>query len=222
MRKLEKITVKNFKSIREQELALGTLNVFIGGNGAGKSNLIEVFRFLREIVNQNLAGYTALKGGSNTLLYFGRKRSPEMEVFLEFAEGNTSNAYRVKLCGTDDDSLIVLQEIAYYHERNRYKKPYDKPVSSNSKESKLKQVDHICTRQVARDLDNYRVYHFHDNSDTAAVKGTSDIEDNRFLRPQADNLPAFLYWLQQKSPDHFSNIEDILSVKLHRSLMSFV
>ena len=52
MRTLEKLTIKNFKSIREQTLALGRLNVFIGGNGAGKSNLIEVFSFLREIVNQ--------------------------------------------------------------------------------------------------------------------------------------------------------------------------
>jgi hypothetical protein len=37
MRTLEKLTIKNFKSIREQTLALGKLNVFIGGNGAGKS-----------------------------------------------------------------------------------------------------------------------------------------------------------------------------------------
>ena len=73
MRVLEQITIKNFKSIREQKLALGPLNVFIGGNGAGKSNLIEVFRFLREIVNQNLAGYVALKGGADALLYFGRR-----------------------------------------------------------------------------------------------------------------------------------------------------
>ena len=73
MRTLEKLTIKSFKSIREQTLALGRLNVFIGGNGAGKSNLIEVFRFLREIVNQNLADYTGIKGGANTLLYFGRK-----------------------------------------------------------------------------------------------------------------------------------------------------
>jgi hypothetical protein len=63
MRSLEKLTIKNFKSIREQTLELGRLNVFIGGNGAGKSNLIEAFRFLREIVNQNLAAYTGTKGG---------------------------------------------------------------------------------------------------------------------------------------------------------------
>jgi predicted ATPase len=54
------------------------------------------------------------------------------------------------------------------------------------------------------------VYHFHDTSDTAAVKGVADVEDNRVLRPQADNLSAFLYWMQQKQPDHFQNIQDTL------------
>jgi len=43
MRTLEKLTIKNFKSIREQIIEPGLLNIFIGGNGAGKSNLIEVF-----------------------------------------------------------------------------------------------------------------------------------------------------------------------------------
>jgi predicted ATPase len=208
MRTLEKLTIKNFKSIREQTLALGRLNVFIGGNGCGKSNLIEVFRFLREIVNQNLAGYTGTKGGADTLLHFGRKRSPEMAFLLEFGEGDTSNAYEVKLRGTDEDSLIILQEMAYYHERKKYPQPYHRGVSSVSKESKLKEVNHICARQVMGDLDSYRVYHFHDTSDSAAVKGTGDLEDNRVLRPQADNLAAFLYWMQQKQPDHFANIRD--------------
>jgi len=71
-------------------------------------------------------------------------------------------------------------------------------------------VNHICARQVVNDLESYRVYHFHDTSDTAAVKGTADVEDNRVLRPQAENLAAFLYWMQQKQPDHFRNIRDTL------------
>jgi predicted ATPase len=209
MRTLEKLTVKNFKSIREQTLALGALNVFIGGNGSGKSNLIQVFKFLREILNQNLAGYTATKGGADTLLHFGRKRSPEMEFFLEFTERQTSNAYRIKLQGADDDSLMVWSETAYYHDKIAYpNKAYDHPISGYSKESRLKNDNHISSRQVIRDLDSYRVYHFHDTSDTAAVKGTSEVEDNRVLRPQAENLAAFLYWMQKRKPDHYANVED--------------
>lgn len=208
MRRLEKLTIKNFKSIRNQTLNLNALNVFIGGNGAGKSNLIEAFRFLREIVNQNLGSYTAFKGGADKLLYFGRKRSAEMEFNLEFGEGDISNAYDVRVAGTTEDSLFILRETAYYHERARYQAPYDRTVSSGAKESRLKQANHICAQQVARDLDSYRVYHFHDTSDTAAVKRSCDVADNRFLKPQAENLAAFLYWMQEKKADYLNNIED--------------
>jgi len=171
MRTLERLTLQGFKSIRDQKLALGPLNVFIGGNGSGKSNLIESFRFLHEIVNQRLASYTARKGGADNLLYFGRKKTPGMELLLEFGEGNVSG---VRLAGTVADELLVIQT-AY-----------------------------------SSDLDSFRVYHFHDTSDTAAVKGTCEVEDNRFLRPQAENLAAFLYWLQEKQPDHLALIEGTL------------
>ncbi len=179
MRTLEKLTIRNFKSIREQTLALGRLNVFIGGNGSGKSNLIEVFRFLREVVNENLESYTARKGGADSLLHFGRKRSPELSFRLEFSEGATSNAYQAELQCTDQDGLLIT-DTAYYHDKKRYpKKPYDLPISYSSRESKLKQKDHICAKQILEDLQGYRVYHFHDTSESAGVKGTCDVEDNR-------------------------------------------
>jgi len=208
MRTLQKLKVTNFKSIREQELLLRPLNLFIGGNGSGKSNLIGVFRFLKEIVGQNLQTYTQMKGGADALLYYGRKSSPVMEIDVEFGEGNTSNCYRVRLGGTDDDALFIVKEQAYYHDKAKHSKPYDWPVASGSKESLLKTQTHMCPRQILSDLESYRVYHFHDTSDTAAAKGFSDIDDNGFFRPQAENLPAYLYWLQQQRPDHFRLIQD--------------
>jgi predicted ATPase len=210
MHTLEKLTIKNFKSIREQTLALGRLNVFIGANGSGKSNLIEAFRFLREIVNQNLAGYTGMKGGADTLLYFGRKKSPEMSFQLEFGEGDSGEGYWVKLQGTEEDSFLIKEERAYYDVRKNDPTPVDIVFSTFSRESKLKTSDHLIAREAKTALESYQVYHFHDTSDTAAVKGSGDVEDNRVLRPQADNLAAFLYWMQQKQPDHFANIQDTL------------
>ena len=210
MRTLEKLTIKGFKSIRDQTLELRKLNVFIGGNGVGKSNLIGAFRFLREILNQSLGDYTLVKGGADSLLHFGRKHTREMSFRLEFGEGDTSNAYLLRLQGTDDNSLIVRNETAFYHEKKKYPTPYEHTVGGPAKESQLKQDRHISTRQVVADLDSYRVYHFHDTSDTAAVKGVSDVDDNRVLRAQADNLAAYLYWMQQKKPDHFANIQDTI------------
>lgn len=209
MRTLEKLTVKGFKSIREQTIPLGPLNIFIGGNGVGKSNLIGVFRFLRELFNQNLTQYSLSKG-ADALLHFGRKRTPAMLLRLEFGEGSVSNAYKVELRAADDESLIIANETAYYHEKEKYTQPYHHAVSYGGKESNLKNDRHISTRQLVRDLESYRVYHFHDTSDTAAVKGLCDVEDNRVLKPQAENLAAFLYWMLRKQPEHFANIQDMI------------
>jgi predicted ATPase len=210
MRTLEKITINNFKSIREQTLALRKLNVFIGSNGVGKSNLIGVFRLLQEIVNQNLQGYIGRKGGADSFLYFGRKRSPEMSIFLEFGETGKSNSYEVKLAGTADDTLFISSEEVYYHAKSMFPHPLSKSISHNVRESELKKVNHMCPRQVISDLESYSVYHFHDTSDTAKVKDPCDLEDNRYLHPQAENLAAFLYWLQQKKTDNYANIRDVI------------
>ena len=57
---LNRIQIKGFKSIRELDLELRPLNVLIGANGSGKSNFIEVFRLLNEIVDRKLQFYVAL------------------------------------------------------------------------------------------------------------------------------------------------------------------
>ena len=204
MRRLDKLTITNFKSIREQTLRLGALNVFIGANGSGKSNLIEVFRFLREIVMQHLGVYTLRQGGADTLLHFGRKTSKFMEFELEFAEDSKSDIYKVTLTDTNDDDLVIATERA--HSR-KSQNPFFRNISS-LRESRLREIDDISTRQILHDLEGYGVYHFHDTSDEAAVKGTSEVEDNRYLRPQAENLAAFLYWMQETHPEQFANIRD--------------
>jgi len=38
---LEELTISRFKSVRDQRLQFGRVNLFIGGNGTGKSNLLE-------------------------------------------------------------------------------------------------------------------------------------------------------------------------------------
>lgn len=38
---IKKVTIKNFKSITEMDIPLGTINVLIGANGSGKSNILE-------------------------------------------------------------------------------------------------------------------------------------------------------------------------------------
>lgn len=212
MRQLERLTVKNFKSIRDQSLELSSLNLFIGGNGVGKSNLVLVFRFLRELVTQNLAGYTATKGGADAFLHFGRKQSKSASVKLEFSEGvASSNGYEVVLAPTDDDTFLIVRETALYHDRIRHpNKPYDLTVATSVRESQLRETPNLAATQALRDLENYRVYHFHDTSDTAEVKAPGAVDDNRYLRSQAENLAAFLYWMKAKHAATYDRIVGVI------------
>lgn len=57
---VEKLTVKGYKSIRDLDLELKAINIFIGSNGSGKSNLLSFFEFLRNIYDRNLREYVAL------------------------------------------------------------------------------------------------------------------------------------------------------------------
>jgi len=209
MRTLDRLIIRNFKSIREQTIALGRLNVFIGGNGAGKSNLIGVFRFLREIVNQNLAIYTGTKGGADSFLHFGRKRSPQMSLQMQFGDQGVETAYFARLIPTAEDGFLIGKEVAFFVEEGVELLIENAPTVA-AKESKLKSSADPVAQAVWKDMDSLRVYHFHDTSDTAAVKVPGELEDNRVLRSQAENLAAFLYWMQQKKPDHFASIQDTL------------
>ncbi|HOK14823.1 MAG TPA: AAA family ATPase, partial [Candidatus Kapabacteria bacterium] len=60
---IKKIELTNFKSFKELTLELGKFNVMIGPNSAGKSNLISIFRFLRDIVQSGLENAISMQGG---------------------------------------------------------------------------------------------------------------------------------------------------------------
>ncbi len=47
----EKIRIQNFKSVYDETLELGRVNVFIGENGSGKSNLLEAIAFASAAAN---------------------------------------------------------------------------------------------------------------------------------------------------------------------------
>ncbi len=46
---LKKVVIKNFKSLHDCEIDIGKLNVVVGANASGKSNLVEAFRLLKKI-----------------------------------------------------------------------------------------------------------------------------------------------------------------------------
>ncbi len=81
---LRRVILKGFKSIKAMDLELRPLNVLIGANGAGKSNLVSLFKMLNEMIAGRLQEYIGKTGQAHSILHFGPKITPRMDVRLEF------------------------------------------------------------------------------------------------------------------------------------------
>ena len=172
MSALENITIKGFKSIGSIEnLKLGPINVLIGPNGSGKSNFIEVFSFLREIISDRLKDYVDRAGGADKILHFGSRTTEELIIHISFDD--IANRYTIRLRATDTDMLYLSSES-------------DRFWNAHS------------DSDIRNHADRWRVYHFHDTSSTSPMRKTADVNDNRYLRSDASNLAAFLYYLHEK------------------------
>lgn len=69
---LTALTAHNFLSIRKLDrLSLGNLNVLVGPNAAGKTNLLKVFRFLGEVARVELTSAIEHVGGFDRIRFQG-------------------------------------------------------------------------------------------------------------------------------------------------------
>ncbi|MSQ14633.1 MAG: chromosome segregation protein SMC [Dehalococcoidia bacterium] len=208
MPELSSITVKGFKSIASiEELELGPINVLIGANGSGKSNFVGVFSFLHAIREGRLNDYVIQAGGANKVLHFGSKVTNELKIKLSFQEG--INQYEITLKRTGADRLYPTAEVAYYWDKDRYaKQPYGRALSSISNEAGISGPTVMGTTEswVRARLERWRLYHFHDTSSSSPMKATADVNDNRYLRPEGQNLAPFLYFLREKHQVTYSLI----------------
>lgn len=204
---LDTLTVKGFLTIRDQTLRLDGLNVLIGGNGSGKSNLIQVFNLLQHVVDENLRRYVGVKGGAHRLLHYGTQTTQAIEVGLDVRQDQLANRYWCRLIPTDDDSLIFDQETVFFHDQNSCKSPIKKSLGTGHSETLLGVADSDFSRYLRSDLNKIHIYQFNDTSPTSLIRKSCHIADNRSLRQNGSNLSAFLYLLKQNHAPDFQRIE---------------
>lgn len=62
------LTIQNFKSIRHTELQFGDFTVLIGANAAGKTNIVQALKFLKDLVKEDVDNALSLQGGAKYLV----------------------------------------------------------------------------------------------------------------------------------------------------------
>lgn len=207
-RMLERVILKGYKSFRELDLSLEPVNVLIGANGSGKSNFISLFKFLNRVVEESLQVHVAQSGGVDQILYYGRKTTDQIDLTLWFGRNDLANGYACTLIPAED-ALLIKSESTWFHDRRRYSEPYlDRRDDLLKRESSLGRWvrESRVSRYVYQAMRSWRLYHFHDTSESAHVRRWCDIHDNQSLHPEGANLAAYLYLLRERYADHYRTI----------------
>lgn len=199
---LRHLVVDGFKSINSLDLKLGSINILIGANGAGKSNFISLFTFLSQLSQGKLKTYVEQQGYANTFFHFGAKNTSKINIEIDV--GN--NGYHVVFShGANDDSLIFNEEYCTF--TGSTKKFSIKGILSESGLLPGSEASSPYVRQYTREyMEGCRVYHFHDTSASAGFKQANDLNASDYLYKDAKNLAPFLYRLQKDYPKSYYEI----------------
>ena len=87
---IKKVTIKNFKSITEMDIPLGTINVLIGANGSGKSNILEaigmVAAYSEGEIDLNKLSQAGIRIARPDLMvnsFLGQSQKQEIEISVQ-------------------------------------------------------------------------------------------------------------------------------------------
>jgi predicted ATPase len=86
---ITKLTLKNWRNFKKVDVALRERVYVIGPNASGKSNLLDVFRFLRDVAKPEGGGLQKAvkdRGGITKLRCLLARKDPEVSIAVELAE----------------------------------------------------------------------------------------------------------------------------------------
>jgi predicted ATPase len=109
---IERVTLRNFKSVQGCTLALGPLTILAGRNGVGKSNIIDSLRFVADALRNTLEFAIRERGGIDHVRrksLGGRPTHPGIGVELRLANGHRA-AYGFVIAAVEGGAFRVDSE----------------------------------------------------------------------------------------------------------------
>lgn len=141
---IKRIKISNFKSFDEINLELGNFSVLIGANASGKSNFLQVFRFLRDLADFGLESAILMQSGIEYFrnLNIGSSKNFSIEVTSDTRESymapeeklaiegyETTYGFTLKFTGVSRFEIIeekLLQKCNFYRQPEQRKPTTEK------------------------------------------------------------------------------------------------
>lgn len=158
-----KFQLKNWKNFENVEVKLGSRVFVIGPNASGKSNLLDAFRFLRDVANDGLEkAVNDIRGGVSAIRCLAARRYSDIEfgIFLRENE-NTTWQYQLSISQDNLQRPVVKNETILKDKDKILLRPneYDEKDSLRLTQTALEQVAE--NREFRRVVDFLKTISFH-------------------------------------------------------------
>jgi predicted ATPase len=228
---INKLIVKNYKSLKNLQLEMKPFMVFIGPNNAGKSNIFDCLRFLsdsarkgrdwQQMVNQ--------KGGFKQIVYNGNTGdniSIELQGLISAKNKERYYKYFIEFDGKHYNNIRNISEIFTLVgkvEKHLLKYPVENDeviaINADGKQSSMKVMGeqlnisrfdnpeyYPILGQFSREVQNWAFFHLL----PPLMREPSEVLNEFRLRTMGENISTMLHTLQSESRQRFHKIEETL------------
>jgi predicted ATPase len=213
---LKKLQVQNFKSILSDSVELGQLNVFIGENGSGKSNLLEALAVMSAAKQERLdleglysKGVRLAKPELTFSSFNGKKQQPHIEISVDFQSEKQLMMIK-SIIETDmtDEAVFKWKDSFEQKEQEQQQQDILKHVLNiSAAEDKLELVRALSEQRrtekfaLYQPIQNYLIY----NLNTKALRGLLSESKKVPLGINGEGLDVLL---ANFSSDEFNKLQE--------------
>jgi len=148
---LTRVRLKNWRNFRSFDAPMRDVTYILGPNASGKSNLLDVFRFLRDVskpAGGGLQSAILARGGISKLRCLHARRDPEVSIDVELSDSpddevpNWRYVLGFRPEGTGAQRILVSKEEVWHQGKQLFSRPdqSDKQDSVLLTQTRLEQI----------------------------------------------------------------------------------
>ncbi|HFD40530.1 MAG TPA: hypothetical protein ENJ31_11870 [Anaerolineae bacterium] len=163
--RFSRVLLENWRNFRRVDVPLQNRVFLVGPNASGKSNFLDAFRFLRDLVSPG-GGFQALvtsRGGESHIRNLAARRHPQIVVQVEMEEkGKLAWRYQLAFAQDNQGRPVLKGESVWRGEEQILERPNEE---DRADEDRLRQTYLEQTfanrefREIARFFSSIRYYH---------------------------------------------------------------
>jgi len=164
------LVAQNWRNFKRLDVDLRERQFVVGPNASGKSNLLDIFRFLRDVASPNGGGLQKAvkqRGGVSKIRSLAARKDPEIVLEIHLSDGiDTSPRWRYELAFTQEvrgkRQTVITREVVWSGKNKIVNRP--EPADNSDRErltqTYLEQINvNVEFREITQFLQNITYLH---------------------------------------------------------------